>query len=38
MGLTILVRITAVPGKEELLEIEMKKLINITRAEPGCTN
>lgn len=38
MPLTILAQITATPGKEALVEAELKKLIDITRAEEGCIN
>ncbi len=38
MPLTILAQITAKPGKEALVEAELKKLIDITRAEQGCIN
>ena len=36
MALTILARITAVEGKEELVRSELEKLVEVTRAEPGC--
>ncbi|WP_270726262.1 putative quinol monooxygenase [Shimia sp. Alg240-R146] len=38
MSLTILAQITAAAGKEALVEDELKKLIDITRAEKGCIN
>ncbi|KPA20773.1 putative monooxygenase [Shimia sp. SK013] len=38
MSLTILAQITAAAGKEALVEAELKKLIDITRAEKGCIN
>lgn len=38
MPLTILAQITAEPGKEALVEAELKKLIAPTRAEQGCIN
>lgn len=38
MPLTILAQITTAPGKEALVEAELKKLIDITRAEEGCIN
>lgn len=38
MPLTILAQITAKPGKEALVEAELNKLIDITRAEKGCIN
>lgn len=36
MSLTIVAQITAVPGKEALVRSELKKLVDITRAEAGC--
>lgn len=36
MALTILARITAAPGKGDLVRAELEKLIPITRAEAGC--
>ncbi len=36
MSLTILAQITAAPGKEDLVRTELEKLLDITRAEPGC--
>lgn len=36
MALTIVAQITAVSGKEALVREELKKLIDITRAEEGC--
>ncbi len=36
MALTILAKITAHPGKENLVRAELEKLIPITRAEAGC--
>ena len=36
MPLTILARITAAPGKEDLVRSELEKLVPITRAEEGC--
>jgi len=36
MPLTILARITAAPGKEDLLRAELSKLVAPTRAEAGC--
>ncbi len=36
MSLTILAQITAAPGKEDLVRNELEKLVDITRAEPGC--
>lgn len=36
MTLTIVANIHAVAGKEELVERELKKLIEITRSEAGC--
>ncbi|GAA6179996.1 MULTISPECIES: putative quinol monooxygenase [unclassified Shimia] len=38
MSLTILAQITAASGKEALVEAELKKLIDLTRSEPGCIN
>jgi quinol monooxygenase YgiN len=38
MSLTILAQITAAAGKEPLVETELKKLIDVTRAEKGCIN
>lgn len=38
MALTILAQITAAQGKEKLVRDELKKLIDITRAEAGCIN
>ncbi|MGR3636383.1 MAG: putative quinol monooxygenase [Shimia sp.] len=38
MSLTILAQITAAAGKEALVETELKKLIDVTRAEKGCIN
>lgn len=38
MSLTILAQITAAAGKEALVEAELKKLIDVTRAEKGCIN
>lgn len=36
MPLTILAQITAAEGKEDLVQSELMKLIDITRAEEGC--
>lgn len=36
MALTILAQITAIAGKEALVSDEIKKLIEVTRAEEGC--
>lgn len=36
MTLTILAQITAAPGNEDLVRMELEKLIETTRAEPGC--
>lgn len=36
MPLTIVAKITAVPGHEDLVRAELEKLITITRAEAGC--
>ncbi|MEP2716835.1 putative quinol monooxygenase [Pseudophaeobacter sp.] len=36
MSLTILAQITAASGHEGLVRAELEKLIDITRAEPGC--
>ena len=36
MALTIVAQIKAAPGKEDLVREELKKLIDITRAEEGC--
>ena len=37
MPLTIVAKITAAPGKEELLRTALEKLVAPTRAEVGCT-
>ena len=36
MPLTIVAHIHAVPGKEELVQSELEKLVPITRKEAGC--
>lgn len=36
MTLTILAQITATEGKEDFVRAELNKLVDITRAEPGC--
>ena len=36
MSLTIVARITAVAGKESLVRTELERLVETTRAEPGC--
>lgn len=36
MSLTIVAQITAVAGKEDLVRTKLAKLVDITRAEPGC--
>ncbi|MEO1090154.1 MAG: putative quinol monooxygenase [Pseudomonadota bacterium] len=36
MALTILAQIAAAKGKEDLVRAELQKLVDITRAEPGC--
>lgn len=36
MALTILAQVTALPNKEALVETELKKLVDPTRAEAGC--
>jgi quinol monooxygenase YgiN len=36
MPLTIVANIHAVPGKEDLVKSELEKLVETTRAEPGC--
>ncbi|TCK98892.1 quinol monooxygenase YgiN [Shimia isoporae] len=38
MPLTIVAQIKAAAGKEALVEAELRKLIDITRAEAGCIN
>ncbi len=36
--LTIIANITAIEGKIDLVKSELKKLIDVTRAEDGCVN